>query len=270
IQFGGLSGFPTGSGTTASNATISGTSVVGWAKAISNGGGWDGWISLAGTGYGVTLPSTSFSGYAWGGDVVGWMSFDTVTINLSQPAGSLICEGSEGQCTIPDGTSTIITWSSTNTTSCTVTPGNWTGVSGSHSTGILTANAEYDLNCTGGTLSKHLYIIVTIEPFWSEWGTCSATCNDGTNGGGTKYRTCSTGGTSCDAIDGDDSSSPCNDTLACTNEVGTCSLTTRNHCTSGDDIDTTDTSSTWKWDCNGPAGLAHCTLPRRLPTFEES
>jgi hypothetical protein len=65
--------------------------VTGWAQAISpignpNAGGWDGWILLGpifqnGTDYGVWLDTSSgppyeFKGWAWGSDVVGWISFN--------------------------------------------------------------------------------------------------------------------------------------------------------------------------------------------------
>ena len=68
--------------------------VSGWARALapvgdSEAGGWDGWIRLKGTAqdggaYGVLLDSSNFSlnGYsefrdwAWGSDVVGWVSFN--------------------------------------------------------------------------------------------------------------------------------------------------------------------------------------------------
>ena len=80
IQFGGLSGFPSGTGTIASNATVSGNNVVGWARAMSysdsQAGGWDGWISLSGTGYGLTLvDDTQIIGWAWGDTNLGWISF---------------------------------------------------------------------------------------------------------------------------------------------------------------------------------------------------
>ena len=55
----------------------------GWARVLSPGGGWDGWISLskqpAGTiDYGVTLDEDNliFEGFAWGDDVVGWIDFN--------------------------------------------------------------------------------------------------------------------------------------------------------------------------------------------------
>lgn len=50
--------------------------VSGWAKAIAaDGNGWDGWIHLKGTNYGVTVSGCSWQGYAWGSDVVGWVHF---------------------------------------------------------------------------------------------------------------------------------------------------------------------------------------------------
>ncbi len=84
------------SGTIAGPAQFGGSGnnlLGGWARACavfvsacdgalrpdSERGGWDGWISLrglAGGGYGVALVGTHFEGYAWGGDVVGPISFN--------------------------------------------------------------------------------------------------------------------------------------------------------------------------------------------------
>jgi hypothetical protein len=75
IQFGGLSSFPVGPGTQSVNSRIVGNAFQGWARALAyadaQAGGWDGWISLAGTGYGVTVAGTALAGYAWGDDVMG-------------------------------------------------------------------------------------------------------------------------------------------------------------------------------------------------------
>lgn len=96
IKFGGLSGFPSGSGTLAENAKFVGTYnagvfngyLTGWARFCSpasnpdsclgfitsdKNGGWDGWISLKGltsgaVAYGVTVSNNIFSGYAFGGN----------------------------------------------------------------------------------------------------------------------------------------------------------------------------------------------------------
>lgn len=46
-------------------------------------------------------------------------------------------------------TGTTIQWSSTNATSCLVSPSGWTGTSGAQSTGNLTASATYVLSCAG-------------------------------------------------------------------------------------------------------------------------
>jgi hypothetical protein len=83
---------PTTGGTTASDATVSGTNIVGWARACagtsagdcstmtSRTDGWDGWIALSGTGYATSLlgcSSYSCAGnWAWGGEAVGWISFN--------------------------------------------------------------------------------------------------------------------------------------------------------------------------------------------------
>lgn len=63
--------------------------VRGWARALANGGGWDGWIKLGddsgawpagGSGSQVNIPAIAgpdeFRGWAWGSDVVGWISFN--------------------------------------------------------------------------------------------------------------------------------------------------------------------------------------------------
>lgn len=46
-----------------------------------NAGGWDGWIRLTGTNYGVTLNTVTkdFSGFVWGSDVLGWISFNNLS-----------------------------------------------------------------------------------------------------------------------------------------------------------------------------------------------
>lgn len=79
IQFGGLSGFPVGTSTVSSNAQVQGSNVVGWARATSysdsESGGWDGWISLYGQGYGLSIINNAIVGYAWGDANVGWLDF---------------------------------------------------------------------------------------------------------------------------------------------------------------------------------------------------
>ena len=70
-------------------ATLSSTKLSGWLKALSGGsaqsGGWDGFISVSGPSYGVTRApgAPTFSGYAWGDMVIGWL---TLSIPLLPPA----------------------------------------------------------------------------------------------------------------------------------------------------------------------------------------
>lgn len=69
--------------------------VRGWMRALANGDGWDGWIKLGdstGTwlfgGEQVKIIDTAaphikeFGGWAWGGDVVGWISFSCVNTDI--------------------------------------------------------------------------------------------------------------------------------------------------------------------------------------------
>src|SRR5665213_627962 len=66
-----------GANSCGAQATMTAGALSGFAQAASNGGGWDGCISLSGASpaYGITLSGSTFTGYAWGSDVVGWVSF---------------------------------------------------------------------------------------------------------------------------------------------------------------------------------------------------
>lgn len=152
IKFGGLSDIPNGgsnatvdlrdgkvsgfiracSGTVKmNNMTIPGDC----SESTSRTDGWNGWIELSGSnhaspdisGYngtstkGVTLgvnPAQSdsygkFSGYAWGGDVVGWISFKP---QLTITSGGVTCGPNPASCPIGGGTPVI-------TGDCSVSPG---------------------------------------------------------------------------------------------------------------------------------------------------
>ena len=67
----------------------------GWARALNHDDGWDGWISLncenslvcVTSDYKVSLNGTDFEGWAWGGDVVGWISFNSTNCDSALPIG---------------------------------------------------------------------------------------------------------------------------------------------------------------------------------------
>ncbi len=102
--------------------------VSGWARACAgtrDGGcalggrpdGWDGWISLRGTSpnHGVTTAGTAprnWSGFAWGSEVVGWISFRGVGYGVSDspapPPFVAACAGDPN----PAATSRPVAWSS--------------------------------------------------------------------------------------------------------------------------------------------------------------
>ncbi|TSC69507.1 MAG: Uncharacterized protein G01um101456_188, partial [Parcubacteria group bacterium Gr01-1014_56] len=89
-----LAGCP--SGTCEARLNLTSGQVSGWARACSgtvNGDctgatrtdGWDGWISLAGTGYAVSMLGGA-SSYAWGSDVVGWINFNSNSSSCTSTA----------------------------------------------------------------------------------------------------------------------------------------------------------------------------------------
>jgi hypothetical protein len=49
----------------------------GWARALVGDAenGWEGWIHLSGSDYGVTLLNTEFGGLSWSNDVIGWLDW---------------------------------------------------------------------------------------------------------------------------------------------------------------------------------------------------
>ncbi len=152
LKFGGLSGFPTGSGTTADNAKIDFTGgtptarpVTGWARfcsvyvtgcsgALASNlvrGDWDGWVSFSGTSpnYGVTLDTTNgqFSGYAWGGNsnsggntgknVVGWISFNCSNNNTCGTSDYKVSYNTSSvnlTAGSPSGGSVVLSWEGNN------------------------------------------------------------------------------------------------------------------------------------------------------------
>lgn len=107
-----------------------------------------------GSSYGVdaNLATGAFSGYAWGSDVVGWVSFSGsgygVTMNPLAPTVNI---SSSPPNPIDYNTSATLTWTSANVTSCDAS-GDWSGgkaTSGSESTGNLTSAKTYTITCAG-------------------------------------------------------------------------------------------------------------------------
>ena len=76
------------------SAQISGGALTGWLKAIAaDGNGWDGFISLNGSNYGVTETGGVFSGYAWGSTNVGWLDFRYASTTYGTCTPAYSCSG---------------------------------------------------------------------------------------------------------------------------------------------------------------------------------
>jgi len=81
-------------------ARFNGGDLSGWMKAIAGSdaqsGGWDGFISLSGSNYGPTLEEDgSFSGFAWGSDIVGWADFSFARTDYQPCQPQFFCSGEE-------------------------------------------------------------------------------------------------------------------------------------------------------------------------------
>lgn len=193
LKFGGLTGFPTGPGTTSANAKVdfNTNEVTGWARfcavaanpttcigfvpSLSNGG-WDGWVSLRGTGpnYGVSLAGDEFTGYAWGGNdggrnVVGWLSFNCISggnCSVSDykvtynPIVDPVVTLQANPVSVPIGGTTTLSWNGlglvNNSTGCTASggAGGWAGArpssSGSYTTTALSSGSYvFSISCEG-------------------------------------------------------------------------------------------------------------------------
>ena len=115
-------------------------------------GGWSGTVSTGGTRSVGPLTKTTQFGLTCGGPMGSTTHSTTVTVTgspLAVPAPTVTISASPSSVT--SGGSSTLTWSSTNATACSAA-GAWSGtkaVSGSQGTAALSANASYQLTCTG-------------------------------------------------------------------------------------------------------------------------
>ena len=83
---------------------------------------------------------------------------------LPVPTADIRCSGSNS-CSIAYNTSAALSWTSSNVTSCSVSPGGWTGTSNSNQpTPNLTSTTIYTLSCTGSYGSVQDSVTVTVQP----------------------------------------------------------------------------------------------------------
>src|SRR6185295_11348884 len=83
------------------------------------------------------------------------------------PTVDILANGVQGPITIAYNATASLSWTSTNATSCTVTPGSYTGTSNTGvTTAPLTASTTFTINCTGagGTATDGVTVDVTPPP----------------------------------------------------------------------------------------------------------
>ena len=165
-----VSGCP--SGTCQAQLNLSTGVVSGWARALANNAAWDGWIHLAGSNYGVQVSGCNWSGYAWGGSVLGWIDFANNSGVIGTGSGCVqsgpTAEISANPASLISSGQTTLTWTSTGAISC--TGSNFT-VPGSAPGGVLTVTVPqttiYGVTCrsaSGSSVSANVVVTVTAPP----------------------------------------------------------------------------------------------------------
>lgn len=135
------------------------------ATSCTASGGWTGTKATSGSQTTGTLTAnTSFTLTCNG---VGGVGTRSLTVNVTAPPAPTVSLAANPQ-SISSGSTSILSWSSTNATSC-IASGGWTGTkatSGSQATNPLTSTATFTLTCTGagGSANQSVTVTVTTTP----------------------------------------------------------------------------------------------------------
>jgi trimeric autotransporter adhesin len=170
---------------TASSTTVAsgGKSTLTWSSTNATScvasGGWSGTIAPTGTQSTTALSAaTKYTATCTG---AGGSATQSVTVSVAAATPAL--SFSANPSSIASGNSTTLSWSSTNATACTAS-GGWTGsqaMSGSKTTGALSANQTYMLNCTGPGGSATQSVSVAVNTPAAPTTPATASCT-GTSG----------------------------------------------------------------------------------------
>ena len=132
-----------------SSVSYNNSSTLSWsstnASSCSASGDWSG--SKGTSGSESTNNLTSNSSYTLNCSGEGGSGSCNTSVSVGAPSAAVTISCSPQ--TIPYNTSANVTWSSTNASSCTIFPTDWTGTSGSQSTGNLTSSQTYTVTCAG-------------------------------------------------------------------------------------------------------------------------
>lgn len=176
-----------------------GSATLNWsatnATTCSASGGWSGSKAITGSQSTGTLKATAIFTLTCSGTGGSAAQSATLTVSLHP---TVTVGFSASPSTIASGRGSTLTWSSNGATSCTAT-GAWSGskaLSGSQSTGTLTANATYILTCSGngGSATQSVTVSVTAPAPTISLGASPSTV---ASGSGSTLTWSSTNATSC-------------------------------------------------------------------------
>lgn len=210
-------------------ATIDDTGKLkGWLRALSNGGGWDGFISLSGSNYGpVRQSSGAFSGYAWGDMVVGWLNFSYASTDYVAEPTAEVKVRKVGEVDWQDSLTILPTdeievgWNqggSANTVSCESTP-----PTNNFSTGGAVSGIDSDVDEPIGNTSHNYGVVCYSSSGTQKYDSANVTT---TGGVGARFIICPGESKMPDFVRHEDSERVCfelgtNDPEMCSLKTGT-------------------------------------------------
>ena len=153
---------------TPTNVSSGGSAMLSWsstnASSCTASGGWSGSEPTNGSASTGALSATTT--YALSCSGPGGSASQSVTVSVSTPAPAVSLSASPTG--VSSGGSAMLSWSSSNASSCTAS-GAWSGskpTNGSASTGALSATTTYALSCSGpgGSASQSVTVSVSTAP----------------------------------------------------------------------------------------------------------
>ncbi len=146
--------------------TAGGSATLTWssrnATSCAASGGWTGHEPLNGTQSTGALSATTHYTLTCSG--TGGTATQTATVTVHAPAPTISLKATPS--TVASGGASTLTWATTGATACSAS-GTYNGsvaTSGSHTTGPLSANATYNLSCTGPGGSATQTVTVSVTP----------------------------------------------------------------------------------------------------------
>jgi hypothetical protein len=153
------------------------------ASSCTASGGWSGTLGVSGSKATSALSAATNFALACTGTGGSISKTVAVAVTSASQAAAPTVSLSASPASVQSGGTAVLTWSSTNASSCTAS-GGWTGskaTSGSQTMGPLSANATYILNCTGagGSAQQSAQVTLASSTSGSGGGTGSSSTPPG-------------------------------------------------------------------------------------------